>query len=433
VRELQEVIEALAERLGRAVAVDDPSIRLLAHTAHDEQVDEHRVHSIMTLRAGGEITDYVFSLGIRTATQPVRIPGREDLRMLGRVCFPVRCQGLLLGFLWLIDDDGSLTDEDFVAAAAAADAAGEALFRARLLDDLHRAREQQLVFDLVAPDAKSGGSVTQADLDAVGLTGQLGCRVLVVDAPCEEGLDETEAADLSIESVLRRNLRKVRHVRSLVATRRGGHGLALVAYRTYNDPLDELRAVAESISDELKATLPSPSDVLVGVGPAAPTVLDAGTSHQRALGVVDVCRKVRDFAPVAAWEDVGIYRLLQQLPLAELVDVAIPPGLQTLIDAESDQWLIGTLDTYLDTAGNVQESAKALHIHRATLYYRLSRIEELTGMSLANGADRLALHLGVKIGRLTGAITAHSGPAKEPPSGRSTDKPEADRKGDHSP
>ena len=52
----------------------------------------------------------------------------------------------------------------------------------------------------------------------------------------------------------------------------------------------------------------------------------------------------------------------------------------------------------------MQASAKRLHIHRATLYYRLSRIEELTGMSLADGQDRLALHLGVKLGRLTGAI-----------------------------
>ena len=40
--------------LNRAVAIDDPSIRLLAHTAHDENVDEHRVQSIMTLRAGDE-------------------------------------------------------------------------------------------------------------------------------------------------------------------------------------------------------------------------------------------------------------------------------------------------------------------------------------------------------------------------------------------
>ena len=158
--------------------------------------------------------------------------------------------------------------------------------------------------------------------------------------------------------------------------------------------------------------------MLIGIGSSAPTVLEARLSHKRAQSVVEVCRTVRDFAPVAAWEDLGIYRVLQQLPLAELADVAIPPGLQNLLDAESDQWLVGTLDTYLDAAGNVQASAKRLHIHRATLYYRLSRIEELTGMSLADGQDRLALHLGVKLGRLTGAIDTQAAP-DDPSSGES--------------
>ena len=206
-RELQEVIEGLAEQLNRAVAIDDPSIRLLAHTAHDENVDEHRVQSIMTLRAGDEIAEYVFGLGIKTATEPVRIPGRADLRMLGRVCFPVRCQGLLLGYLWLIDDDDTLTEDEFKASIAAAEAAGEILFRARQLDDLHRARERQLLFDLIADG--SDAAVTQSDLDAVGLTEQLACRMVVVDATFSEDNLETESGELVFESVLRRSMRKV--------------------------------------------------------------------------------------------------------------------------------------------------------------------------------------------------------------------------------
>jgi len=404
VRELQAVIESLAEQLHRAVAIDDPSIRLLAHTAHDEQVDEHRVHSIMTLRAGEEIADYVFGLGIRNATEPIRIPRRADLRMLGRLCIPVRCQGILLGYLWLIDDDETLTDHEIKASIAAADEAGEILFRARLLDDLHRARERQLLFDLIRSDPSDDAIVTQADLDAVGLTEQLGCRMVVVRAPFDEDNLDTEAGELALETVLRRTVRKLKQVRPLIATRRGGRGYLLVAFRSYDDPLEQLREVGASICEELAATLPGAPEVTIGIGSAVPVVHDAQLSYRRAEGVVDVCRTVRDFAPVAAWEDLGIYRVLQQLPLAELADVAIPPGLQALLDTESDRWLVETLDTYLDAAGNVQESAKRLHIHRATLYYRLSRIEELTGMSLADGQDRLALHLGVKLGRLTGLI-----------------------------
>jgi DNA-binding PucR family transcriptional regulator len=40
-----------------------------------------------------------------------------------------------------------------------------------------------------------------------------------------------------------------------------------------------------------------------------------------------------------------------------------------------------------------------LRIHKTSLYYRLRRIEKLTGMSLRDGEDRLALHLGVTLAR----------------------------------
>jgi sugar diacid utilization regulator len=412
-RELQAVIEGLAEQLHRAVAIDDPSIRLLAHTAHDEPVDEHRIQSIMTLRTSAELTDYVYGVGIRTATRPVRIPPNSDLKVLGRLCVPIRCQGLLLGYLWLIDDNESLTDEEIEASIAAADAAGEILFRNRMLDDLGRARERQLLLDLIAEESVERGPVRQADLDAVGLTEQLACRLLVVDAPFAESNLDTESGELALETVLRRTVRRLKQVRALVATRRGGRGYILIAYRSYEDPLDKLKVLGREVHEELTASLPGEPDVIVGIGPKVAEVRGARVSFKRAKGVVEMCRAVRDFAPVAAWDDLGIYRVLQELPLDELSDVAIPPGLRMLLDVESDQWLFQTLDTYLDAAGNVQESAKRLHVHRATLYYRLSRIEELTGMSLADGQDRLALHLGVKLARMTGRIGTAVVPGNE--------------------
>jgi DNA-binding PucR family transcriptional regulator len=41
-----------------------------------------------------------------------------------------------------------------------------------------------------------------------------------------------------------------------------------------------------------------------------------------------------------------------------------------------------------------------LGIHRQTLYYRLSRIERLTGLDLGEGEDRLLLHMALKHARL---------------------------------
>jgi DNA-binding PucR family transcriptional regulator len=41
-------------------------------------------------------------------------------------------------------------------------------------------------------------------------------------------------------------------------------------------------------------------------------------------------------------------------------------------------------------------------VHRQTLYYRLGKAERLTGCDLADGRERLLLHLALKAARLTG-------------------------------
>ena len=64
--------------------------------------------------------------------------------------------------------------------------------------------------------------------------------------------------------------------------------------------------------------------------------------------------------------------------------------------------LVDTLEAYLDLAGDAKATAEALTLHRATLYYRLNRIEEITGARLKTGDDRLALHLGLRLARLSG-------------------------------
>ena len=45
-------------------------------------------------------------------------------------------------------------------------------------------------------------------------------------------------------------------------------------------------------------------------------------------------------------------------------------------------------------------AAAELRIHRQTLYYRLQRIEKLTGLDLADGRDRLTLHLALTLAPL---------------------------------
>ncbi|MFC3578012.1 helix-turn-helix domain-containing protein [Streptomyces yaanensis] len=55
---------------------------------------------------------------------------------------------------------------------------------------------------------------------------------------------------------------------------------------------------------------------------------------------------------------------------------------------------------FLESAGSIPRTAEVLQIHRTSLYYRLRQIQEITGLDLDNGADRLILHLGLRIHEL---------------------------------
>ena len=49
---------------------------------------------------------------------------------------------------------------------------------------------------------------------------------------------------------------------------------------------------------------------------------------------------------------------------------------------------------------DAKATAAALWPHRTSLYYRLRRIEDLAGVDLSRGADRLLCHLALRLARL---------------------------------
>ncbi|GAA1956647.1 PucR family transcriptional regulator [Amycolatopsis minnesotensis] len=401
--ELRAVAEGLAARLHRAVAIDDPHIRLLVHTSHDENVDEHRVHSVLRRQGSPDLVEYVLSHGIAAAEAPVRIPALKARRMLGRVCVPVRCDLRLFGYLWLIDDGDPVTDDELRLAVEAAAAAGQVLHRQQLIGDLRESRGRELLRDLVSEDAsiRTHAAAELARKDTLPADGDV---VVVGVRVGEAALAGLDGAATELDFALQRAVRHVTPVPALAMTRSGGHGTLLLAGTKLPSP-QALRAQAQDLQSSLAKALGS-NEVRVGVGPAVRGLLAAHRSHVGAQDVLRVTEVVPGFGPVVGYEELGIYRLLVHLPIEQLPVDAVPAGLRALIDGDGDGPLVETLETYLDEAGDARASVARLHVHRGSLYYRISRIEEITGMSLGNGGDRLVLHLGLKLARLLGLLVS---------------------------
>ena len=85
---------------------------------------------------------------------------------------------------------------------------------------------------------------------------------------------------------------------------------------------------------------------------------------------------------------------------------APPATIVALAEHRRGAQLLEALEGLLEHGGDVAEAARALSMHRATLYRRLERIEEITGLDLRRGDDRLLAHLGLRLHRLAATVAS---------------------------
>jgi sugar diacid utilization regulator len=390
--DLQALAEALAARLDRAVAIDDPRMRLLVHTPHHGQVDPARTRSILERQADDAAVAHVMALGIARTDAPwVRVPGRPDLELLPRVCAPLRAQGALLGYLWIIDADESLSDAELSTVADTAASAALVLHRERLLVDLERGRDRERLRDLLSDDVTVRRAAADALRSLERVAEGAAHRALVVHVLGDTGREDVRQA---VEDALDRVSRRL-GAKPALHLARGDHGVLLL-----EDGVPRPAAV-QRVREELTRLLPA-ARTRTGVGDASEALEDVARSWQQARQALRVAEAVPGFGDDVTWSQLGVYRVLVHLPLDELPDEALPPALLHLLTTDGGRELVRTVEGYLDHGGDARSTAEELHVHRTTLYYRLSRFTELTGLDLGDGDDRLTVHLGLKLARLAG-------------------------------
>lgn len=394
--ELQQIIDVLARRLGRAVAIDDVHFRLLAYTAHSDEVDAVRTRVILDRQAPAEAARWVGRFRLTRAVGAVRIPGDESIGIWPRVAIPVRHQSVHFGYLWLIDVDHSLTDAEVALAEQAADDSGEVLFRQRIVTELDRARQGELVRDLMSADP-TVRDLAATKLVETGMFAPRGAVVALVLRPLPvPGQEITESDRL----VLAAALEEAAHIappRECLTLVRPHHAVVIAteaALRRRESFPERLHAAAvDRFGDD-----PHLTGVIVGVGAMSRSLGDVVTSYEQAWHATRVAEVVPVYRPVARYPNLGVYALLLRMAADQLSEDALPESVRRLLHAEPD--LLRTAEAFLDRAGDIRAVAGEFALHRATVYQRMRRISQVTGADLSDGEQRLALHLGIKLARL---------------------------------
>jgi len=172
--------------------------------------------------------------------------------------------------------------------------------------------------------------------------------------------------------------------------------------------------VVEALLHEMQAGLQGYT-FAVGRSRIAADPEELPRAASEALLAANVAEGSADGAPLA-FEQTGAYRLLLsamsenpselQRFYAETVEPLVA------YDEQYETDLVRTLETFLEADGNVAGTAQRLFTHRHTIYYRLERVRELSGLDVSSSDGREKLSLGLKSMRVLG-ITSSGGPASE--------------------
>lgn len=403
--ELERLVDSVARSTQRAVAVTDTRGRILAYSSHAGPVDEVRRTSILARQTPAESLAWSRKHGIDKASGPVRIPANVELGMDARVCAPIRHDTRLLGFLWLVDTDPPLLEDDLRIVQDAAESASLALHREHLVEALELGRERELLRDLLSDVAgqreQAADELVERELLAPGPVTVFVLRpVQGREAMTRHDTRAREAVDRALTEV--RPTIPRRHAMHLV---RHDHGLLVLSAgndsRRFAQQIDVIGAALCTALGTALGGLAGWRPV-VGVGDVVTDAAGAHSSYARARQAAEAAGLLESFGAVTRWDQLGVYQTLLSLPLAEITRSSLHPGLVALLELKDATMWLETLETYFDLGCDAREAATSLNVQRGTLYHRLHRIEELAHLDLSRGDDRLAVHLGLKLIRLAG-------------------------------
>ncbi|MFJ7267832.1 PucR family transcriptional regulator [Streptomyces sp. NPDC099050] len=402
----QDLVDEISALLGAPATLENRDFRLIAFGAHDSDddlaMDPVRTRSILTRQSTTAVRSWFEGFGIARATGPVRIPAAPDAGVFrGRICLPVRYRGIVQGYVWLLDQDPGPDEQALAAAMEVAQRIGLLLAEeARAGADLSR----EFLALLTAGRGWQQDMAVAALRVALGPGGE-GPHAAVCVSPWSGEAPASVPGAAAVCVVPRRGAGEQE---PRPGDGPAGQSLAVLIRLRGTDPLaPALTAISRLMPRAVGAAGLPPAGK--AAAPGAATGVTAGVSDpvraltalpaawQQATAAARAAAAGPRLGPVAQWSAIGPYRML-----ASVAEEALDDPVARALRGPANPELARTAEVFLDCAGQAGRAAAALGIHRQTLYYRLSRVEQLTGLDLDEGEDRLLLHMALKAARLHG-------------------------------
>ena len=142
---------------------------------------------------------------------------------------------------------------------------------------------------------------------------------------------------------------------------------------------EDLEKIAVSVEDTLKNELRIKT--IIGIGTVAEHLRELADSYKEAQTAIEVGKVFDTEKSVMHSENLGIGRLIYQLPTT-LCEIFLREVFKKNSLDSLDQETLFTINKFFENSLNVSETSRKLFVHRNTLVYRLEKIRKLTGLDL---------------------------------------------------
>ena len=155
--------------------------------------------------------------------------------------------------------------------------------------------------------------------------------------------------------------------------------IAVVKQISGSTTAEDLEKMASSMEDLLKNELRIKT--VIGIGTIADHLRELADSYKEAQTAIDVGKVFDTETTILNYENLGIGRLIYQLPTT-LCEIFLSEVFKKNSIDSLDQETLFTINKFFENNLNVSETSRKLFVHRNTLVYRLEKIKKLTGLDL---------------------------------------------------
>lgn len=393
---LENLADRISEFLKCPITIEDANHRLLAYSTHDERTDPARIATIIGRRVPEKVINSLWKEGVIPALletdEPIRVKKIDEIGLGNRIAISIWKNKEVLGYIWALEIDQSLKDNDLEILKKAAKAVKNHLLQLQTRKNINDEGYQELFWQLLTGHLNSTEDIINK-FNKLQIKPPSLISTLVFRFPTE--------IDQKIEKQIFYILKTTQQIRIIFHTFDCTDLILLAAPLTqgaHGDFINFILTFQRLMQERFEV-----HRVRGSCGTIYESCVKIEKSYKEALAVLDIKEKFpEETKSIYYYQDLGIYQFLEAILEKRRDDGYENQSLKKLreYDQKHNTEFLPTLEVYLDKDSNINETAKTLHIHANTLNYRLKRITEIGQINLKDPNQKITIYIDIKIEKI---------------------------------